>query len=214
MSKPLRQSRHWRFVLAFAIGGTIAMASLAMPLGGAVRALLWVDTFAVAYLVLMWRLARSTTPADLRAHARDDDEGIVLILVLALVMVLVSLTAIFTVLNQTDGGIGLISGLLTLGAVPLGWGMVHTLIGFHYSFLYYARKPVGGLKFPGATEPGPWDFLYFAFGIGMTAQVSDVAITSRSMRRTATAHGIISFVFNTALLALMINIAASALSSS
>ncbi len=205
MSKPLRQSRHWRFVLAFAIGGAIAMASLAMPLGGAVRALLWVDTFAVAYLVLMWRLARSTTPADLRAHARDDDEGIVLILVLALVMVLVSLTAIFTVLNQTDGGIGLISGLLTLGAVPLGWGMVHTLIGFHYSFLYYARKPVGGLKFPGATEPGPWDFLYFAFGIGMTAQVSDVTVTISELRAVVLQHAVGSFFYNAVILALAVN---------
>ena len=181
------------------------MASLAMPLGGAVRALLWVDTFAVAYLVLMWRLARSTTPADLRAHARDDDEGIVLILVLALVMVLVSLTAIFTVLNQTDGGIGLISGLLTLGAVPLGWGMVHTLIGFHYSFLYYARKPVGGLKFPGATEPGPGDFLYFAFGIGMTAQVSDVTVTIPELRAVVLQHAVGSFFYNAVILALAVN---------
>ena len=56
-----------------------------------------------------------------------------------------------------------------------------------------------------------WDFVYFSFVIGMTAQVSDVGITDKTIRRTATAHGIISFVFNTALLALMVNIAASAL---
>ena len=56
-----------------------------------------------------------------------------------------------------------------------------------------------------------WDFVYFSFVIGMTAQVSDVGITDKTIRRTATAHGIISFVFNTALVALMVNIAASAI---
>ena len=56
-----------------------------------------------------------------------------------------------------------------------------------------------------------WDFVYFSFVIGMTAQVSDVGITDKTIRRTATAHGIISFIFNTALVALMVNIAASAI---
>ena len=61
------------------------------------------------------------------------------------------------------------------------------------------------------TAPDYWDFVYFSFVIGMTAQVSDVGITDKTIRRTATAHGIISFVFNTALVALMVNIAASAI---
>jgi len=55
------------------------------------------------------------------------------------------------------------------------------------------------------------DFAYFSFVIGMTAQVSDVGITDKIIRRTATVHGIISFVFNTALVALMVNVAASAI---
>ncbi len=57
-----------------------------------------------------------------------------------------------------------------------------------------------------------WDFVYFSFVIGITAQVSDVGITD-NLRRTATVHGIISFMFNTALLALMVNIAASAIAT-
>ena len=71
----------------------------------------------------------------------------------------------------------------------------------------------GGLKFPDEDKPDYWDFIYFSFVIGMTAQVSDVAITDRTIRRTAIAHGVVSFVFNTALLALMVNIAAGALQS-
>jgi uncharacterized membrane protein len=68
-----------------------------------------------------------------------------------------------------------------------------------------------GWPFPATQEPDYWDFVYFSFVVGMTAQVSDVGITDRTIRRTATAHGVISFVFNTALVALMVNIAASAI---
>ena len=76
-----------------------------------------------------------------------------------------------------------------------------------------APSPAGS-QFPNGDEDEPpdyWDFVYFSFVIGMTAQVSDVGITDKIIRRTATVHGIISFVFNTALVALMVNIAASAI---
>jgi len=68
-----------------------------------------------------------------------------------------------------------------------------------------------GLDFPGNEKPGYWDFAYFSFVIGMTSQVSDVAVTSKPIRQTVTAHGIVSFFFNATLLALMVNIAASAI---
>ena len=93
------------------------------------------------------------------------------------------------------------------------------MVAFHYAHLYYqrdleatgGRMDAGGLEFPGTEEPVVSDFLYFSFVIGMTAQVSDVGITDKTIRRTATVHGIISFVYNTALVALMVNIAASAI---
>ena len=82
---------------------------------------------------------------------------------------------------------------------------------------YYRGSKPGGLQFPSGSDskdkPDYWDFVYFSFVIGMTAQVSDVGITDKIIRRTATVHGIISFVYNTALVALMVNIAASAISS-
>ena len=65
--------------------------------------------------------------------------------------------------------------------------------------------------FPETPEPDYWDFVYFSFVIGMTSQVSDVCVSSRRIRRTITAHGILSFFFNVALLALTVNIAASAI---
>ena len=105
---------------------------------------------------------------------------------------------------------------LTLAVVTivLSWVLVHTAFALHYAHDFYRGKKPGGLQFPSGdahADADYWDFVYFSFVIGMTAQVSDVGITDKIIRRTATVHGIVSFVFNTALLALMVNIAASAI---
>ena len=83
------------------------------------------------------------------------------------------------------------------------WAFTHTIFALHYAHDFYHESggKGGGLAFPGGEEPDYWDFVYFSFVIGMTSQVSDVAIVSKPMRRTAAAHGIVSFVFNAALLA-------------
>ena len=99
--------------------------------------------------------------------------------------------------------------------IALSWAAVHTTFALHYAHDYY-RHPPGGLQFPSGDKEDHadyWDFVYFSFVIGMTAQVSDVGITDKTIRRTATAHGIVSFIYNTALLALTVNIAASAISN-
>jgi uncharacterized membrane protein len=98
--------------------------------------------------------------------------------------------------------------------VALSWAAVHTAFALHYAHDFYRGANPGGLQFPSGDrheKPDYWDFVYFSFVIGMTAQVSDVGITDKTIRRTATAHGIVSFVYNTALVALMVNIAASAI---
>jgi uncharacterized membrane protein len=85
----------------------------------------------------------------------------------------------------------------------------------HYAHIYYdpserkdGGKVRGGLEFPGTKEPDYWDFVYFSFVIGMTCQVSDVQITARHLRHLATAHGIISFFYNTVVVALAVNVVA------
>ena len=117
--------------------------------------------------------------------------------------------AIFLLLRRVEEvGSGL---LLAVASIPLGWLMLHTLAAFHYANLFYAPAPgggeAGGLDFPGTPEPELWDFLYFAFVIGMTAQVSDVAVRTTALRRTALAHGVASFLYNTVILALAVNAA-------
>lgn len=195
--------RHLRFLLAFGIGAALAGASLIWPMTAANRALIGVNGFFVAYLALMTRLAMPMTPADLRRHAEDDDEGIVLILLLAIGAVGVSLGAIALVLSRPYDGA--LSGGLALAAVPLGWMMVHTLAAFRYAHLYYAGGATPGLRFPEMTEPGITEFLYLSFGVAVTAQVADVTVTSTAMRRVVLIHAVGAFFYNTVILALAVN---------
>ena len=104
--------------------------------------------------------------------------------------------------------------MLAIVTILLSWSFTHIMFALHYAHEFYEENGGrgGGLNFPGdRTEPDYWDFIYFAFVIGMTSQVSDVVITCRPIRHTVSAHGIISFIFNVALLALTVNIAASAI---
>ncbi len=89
--------------------------------------------------------------------------------------------------------------------------LIHTVFAFHYARRYYApasvhEGPAAGLTFPGVDAPAYFDFAYYSFVLGMTSQVSDVAVRTAQMRRTTLAHGILSFIFNIAVLAMSINV--------
>ena len=100
--------------------------------------------------------------------------------------------------------------LLGLSTVAVSWFLLHTVYSLHYAHLYYGDSDCDeasdkGLDFPGDKDPDYLDFAYFAFVIGMTCQVSDVQVTTKRMRRITLLHGVISFGFNTVILALLIN---------
>jgi uncharacterized membrane protein len=100
---------------------------------------------------------------------------------------------------------------LSILALLLSWLLIHTLFAFHYARCFYwrdhpSKEHVRGLRFPGETEPDYLDFVYYSFVVGMTSQVSDVAVVSRHMRRITLIHAVLSFVFNIAILAMSINI--------
>ena len=102
--------------------------------------------------------------------------------------------------------------VLATVTIVLSWALIHTIFALHYAHEFYGSgSKTGGLDFPAPQPPDYWDFVYFSFGIGTAAQVSDVEIVSRDIRRVVTAHSIVSFFFNAALLALIVNIAASAI---
>jgi uncharacterized membrane protein len=170
------------------------------------------DVFAALYLVLAYLVMLRCDVNHIRRSAVLQDDGRFLILLLTAFGALASLAAIVFELGAAKGSkAGLILATVT---IALSWVLVHTAFALHYAHDFYRGKKPGGLQFPGGEtreDADYWDFVYFSFVIGMTAQVSDVGITDRIIRRTATVHGIVSFVFNTALLALMVNIAASAI---
>lgn len=198
-----------RTFIALAVG--VAVFFLAPDtLRLATRLIVGWDVFAALYLVLAYIMMLRCDVGHIRRSAVLQDDGRFLILLVTAFGALASLGAIVFELGASKGNpAGLI---LATATIALSWALVHTAFALHYAHDFYRGKKPGGLQFPSDDahkDADYWDFVYFSFVIGMTAQVSDVGITDRIIRRTATVHGIISFVFNTALLALMVNIAAS-----
>ena len=202
-----------RTFVALALG-LIAIVLLPASLRLVTRLLIGWDVFVAFYLVLVFTLAFRGGIDHIRRNAALQDDGRFVILFVTAVGAFASLAAIVSELGASQKGTMELA-LATI-TVTLTWATVHTTFALHYAHDYYREDgSPGGLQFPSdgdkKEDPDYWDFVYFSFVIGMTAQTSDVGITDKGIRRTATAHGAISFIFNTALVALMVNIAASAL---
>ena len=201
-----------KLIFSVVLGAALALF-LPQEWRGITRALLGWDTGLALYLgIVYWTVARSEA-SHIRGHAAKEDEGRVAILALTVTATLVSLAAIVVQLGGGEGKSDPAQLALAIGTILLSWGFVHSIFGLHYAHEFYSESPQGGLKFPGGDKPDYWDFVYFSFVVGMTFQVSDVQVTSRRIRRTVTAHAIVAFLFNVTLLAIMVNIAASAISS-
>lgn len=207
-----------RLFLAIVLG-LILVAIAPADWRPATRALAGWDIAIAVYLMLAVRLTAGCDANHIRRRAALQDEGRFTILVLVVASALASLVAILAELsgaNRHPAQLAL-AGMTIL----LSWTFMHTIFALHYAHEYYGGKSGdkaaekaargGGLSFPEEESPDYWDFVYFSFVIGMTSQVSDVAVTSRPLRRLVTAHGMVSFIFNVTLLALMVNIAASAI---
>lgn len=209
---PARHVRHHARFYAAAAAGLLAWlvaGGFAAPL----RLLVGGDSFFIVYLALTAALALGGTPATIRRRAAYEDEGGFIIIVMTLIAAAISLGAIFVLVNRDETSA--VQLVLSVASIPLGWFTLHTVMAFHYAHLYYTphgsgakRGDSGGLDFPGAKEPHAWDFLYYSFVIGMTCQVSDVPVSSSAMRRLTLAHSVVSFFFNTTVIALAVNLAA------
>jgi len=192
--------------------GIVAFFLLPGSLRLVTRLLMSWDIFIAMYLLLVYTMVLRSGLPHIRRNAVLQDDGRFLILLVTALGAFASLAAIVSELGEAHRNPPeLIFATLT---IALSWVAVHTTFALHYAHDYYRGAKPGGLQFPSGDEHDHadyWDFVYFSFVIGMTAQVSDVGITDKTIRRTATAHGIISFIYNTALVALMVNIAASAI---
>ena len=205
---------HHRFAISL-IGGVATfflVGHLTLPF----RLILGWDAYAACFLLLAWTRIFSITPHEVVRNAKLQHTSRTLIFAAVLLAACVSLvTVAFLLGTAKDLPRAAKSGhiICAVGTVVLSWVLVHTLFALHYAYLYCRKMGPGktaqgpGLLFPGdEKQPDYYDFAYFSFIIGMTSQVSDVQIASRIIRRWALLHGVISFGFNTAVLALSINV--------
>lgn len=211
-----KQDARHRIVISLAVATAVwfALQSYVQP---STRCIITWDAFALCVLGLAWLTIITTPPEKLRARAQKQDLSHILIFVFVLVAACAGLFAVgflfFSKQAFADQSHFVIHLLSSLVAVVSSWMLVHTVFGLRYAHTYYGDpdgptgpKPhAGGLEFPGGREPDYMDFAYFSFVIGMTFQVSDVVITSRDFRKLVLVHGMLSFGFNTVILALALN---------
>lgn len=177
----------------------------------------WIS-FSLTLLFFLWAIILANHPRDMAVVASEEDSSRIAIFLFSLAAAMISLFAIILHLQSTPyrAKAGLSSHiLLAVACVSLSWVLIHTLFAIRYAHLYYSfptkeekkqKQHTGGLIFPGEKQPDFLDFAYFSFVLGMTFQVSDIQVTSRSIRRLVLIHGLLSFIYNTAIVALSINI--------
>lgn len=180
------------------------------------------DVFCVAWLGLLWLPLRRSSPEQTRRWALAQDRtgstlqrakrtfygtrifgGKTGLLTIATIVFLGLGFALLALLD----GLGAGRVVLSVVGVVAAWGLLHTSFALYYAYLYYGDEASpGGLRFSGAEKPDALDFACYAFGVGTTFTSPEVGVTSRTMRRTTLAHGAFSFFYNTAILALVINL--------
>ena len=176
------------------------------------------EAFAVTLVALAWIVICTKDPYQARRDASLQDSSATFLFVLVISAALASLLAVGLVLgsakNLPPSGLAM-HITLSVSAVVSSWWLVHTVFALRYAHIYFrdARKVErsaisGGLLFPGEGSPNYLDFAYFSFVVGMTCQVSDVQVCSSQVRTLVMVHGLISFAFNTAILAMFVNIIA------
>jgi uncharacterized membrane protein len=211
---------HYKLLICLALGAAVVLLT-PQDWAPVIRLVLGWDIALVLYLLAIYVFVAGAKVEAIQRRAALQDEGAFVILLLTAIATFASLAALVLLLGHDKAGDAWVGWkiALTMTTIVLSWLFVHTMFALHYAHEYYGdrRSDIsgdyrGGLKFPGHTEPDYWDFLYFSLVIAMTSQVSDVAITSKAIRRMASLHGALSFFFNLGILALTVNMLASAIS--
>jgi uncharacterized membrane protein len=198
-----------------------AVAAVALALGAPswlqtmVRVVASYDAGVIAMLLWYLHTVLRSSAGHTRDAAATEDPGRDAALVLTLTAVAFGFVAAFSILARAPhdriAEHEVLAYSLGFAAVLLGWLLIHTILLFRYAHLYYRdrdhdKESDRGLTFPGDPQPNYLDFAYFSFVVGMTFQVSDVQVTSKGIRKLVLAHGLVSFAYNTAILALVVNV--------
>lgn len=204
-------SHHRQFIaLAVALLAYFLTRKFSLPIN---LILTWIS-YAFSILTISWISILTLHPLEVRERAKLEDSSITFIFLFIITSAFVSLFAVVILLQATKGQSEKQVAehvILTIASVVISWWLTHTVFTLRYAHLFYSEKDENGelgygLEFPKEPNPDYLDFVYFSFIIGMTFQVSDVEISSRKIRRLAWVHSILSFVFNTVIVALSINI--------
>jgi uncharacterized membrane protein len=197
---------HGKLFIAVAIGAAVTLSLSDFQWRTSTRLIVGWDSGVAFYLATICLIMGRGSVAEIRRRAAVNDEGAIALLVLTSAAALASLVAVILELGHAPGPYRV---MLAVTTILLSWIFMHTIFASHYAHEFYGQgrdDRIGGLEFPGNEDPDYWDFLYYSLVVAMTAQVSDVQITSKAIRRLTTLHGVVSFFFNAAILALTVNI--------
>jgi uncharacterized membrane protein len=160
------------------------------------------DLAALLFLASLWPLLKDGDAASIKRHAAENDANRTMLLVIAAVIATVLMITIWAELS----GPGEPLASLIIATLAIAWLFANTLYALHYAHIFYGKGEGGkSLTFPDTKTPDYWDFVYFAFTLGMTFQTSDILINGRTMRRVVLAQCVVAFVFNIGILAFTIN---------
>lgn len=208
-----------RLLFAIAIGFAVALACMALPISVLLRALIAWDAASLAYLATTWWMFFVLDANAIKRIAVEEDEDERVIFISVLAAVGVSLFAIFFVLSSAGSGSPLQHKLATplaISTLLISWVLLHTLFVLHYARLYFGDYDSngvidGGVTFPYKGERSYMDFIYLAMNIAVAFQMSDIKTDSKAFRNIITIHSVVSYIFNTVILALGINLASNLL---
>ena len=205
-----------RLFIAATVGmavGFLLPATVSSHLG--TRFLIAWNSATVLYVVLAAVMMVRSSQHRMRRRAQLQDDGQLLILLLVVVAGVASLVAIagqLAVVKDMHGFIKSAHIALAGLTIASSWAFIQMMFALHYAHEYYGAAGRGqppGLEFPKDDSPDYGDFFYFAAVIGTSGQTADVAFATKTMRRIGSVHCILAYLFNTTVLALLINIGAS-----
>jgi uncharacterized membrane protein len=204
----------YKLLICLSIATVSYLLLLPVRMEGFTRTMVGWDIFSLCEIVVSLAIFSAVCPKQLRVLASREDASRPVVFVIVIIAILGSLGGVLLLLKNQTAWL-LSEGLETtiyIAGVTFSWILLHILFTSRYAHLYYGDHPTmkgqiaKGLDIPGNEAPDYTDFAYFAFVIGMTFQVSDITISSRHIRRVVLMHGLLSFIFNTVIVALTINV--------
>lgn len=208
-----------RFIISIVLAGIVYLSILSVDLEVMVKIMISWSVFAFSYIITSWIIFFGQKPEQIRALSKREDGSRLSVFSLIIGSSFASLLMVLLLMlsQNTKATPQSVFMPVAIGGILFSWVMVHTIFAFHYAHLYYgddtndSTKHTAGLDFPGDKKPDYLDFAYFSFVVGMTFQVSDVSVSSKSIRQLVLLHGLLSFGLNTFVVALTINLVASLL---